>query len=211
MLARHTRPAGGRWPHNWNWIVFRIRDFSTIGNSINWFLPGPMELRPSAHTLTHIYILCKTNRNFRNSANSQPNTIQLHPHCDNILLSKAILSCASVFKWNFKFCWHWRLISGNCKFLFWNYFNFLARSLTKHNCWHKCLIVCFSNIFHNYPTCSKLKILIKISVNIVNNEFSEDIHGPGEYVSWKCWDNAVSTPRSFLNPSDGGGGCSQHQ
>ena len=109
---------------------------------------GAAEPGPSAHTLTHIYILCKTNRNFRNSANSQPNrTIQLNPHCDNILLSKAILSCVSVFKWKLKFCWHWRLISGNCKFLFWNYFNFLARSLTKHNCCHKCLIVCFSNIF----------------------------------------------------------------
>ena len=51
------------------------------------------------------------------------------------------------FKWNIKFCWLWRLVSGNCKFLFWKYFNFLARSLTKHNCWHKCVIVCFSNIF----------------------------------------------------------------
>ena len=53
MLARHTRPPGGRWSHNWNWIVFRIRDFSTIGNSINWFLPGPMELLSPGHLLTH--------------------------------------------------------------------------------------------------------------------------------------------------------------
>ena len=148
MLARHTRPAGGRWPHNWNWIVFRIRDFSTIGNSINWFLPGPMRVSGS-HLLTH-----SLQFTYYAKLTEISEIQQIHnPTQFNWTPTVTIFYCQKrywvlfQFKWNIKFCWLRRLISGNSKFLFWNYFNFLARSLTKHNCWHKCVIVCFSNIF----------------------------------------------------------------